>query len=251
VFFTPDAVITGLWCHEAHCKKAKPQVVSGRDFHSLTFRLSGKVSISDGTHTLLSAPGCITYTPRGMTYVTEVMEDSTLIAVHFETLHPYPDQTLSVLHPTDQKKFLFLFSRMLEARRSGDGNNYLPLSIFYEILAELSKDAASVPIPKRIRLAKKHIDEHYREPLTVSALAEEAGLSETYFRTAFRAAFGISPNAYLKQVRLENATLLLRTGYCSVSEVASNCGFDSPSYFSYEFRRAMGMTPSEYIRSKR
>ena len=59
-------------------------------------------------------------------------------------------------------------------------------------------------------------------------------------------AFGVSPGAYLKQVRIDNASLLLRAGYCSVSEVAANCGFDSPSYFAYEFRRCIGMTPTAY-----
>ena len=47
-------------------------------------------------------------------------------------------------------------------------------------------------------------------------------------------------------MRLENAKALLRTGYYSVTETATRCGFDSVSYFSYTFRRETGVTPSAY-----
>ena len=78
------------------------------------------------------------------------------------------------------------------------------------------------------------------------AMAAQTGWSEVYFRRAFRAAFGTSPLAYIRRVRLENAKALLRTGYYSVTETATRCGFDSVSYFSYTFRRETGVTPSAY-----
>ena len=91
------------------------------------------------------------------------------------------------------------------------------------------------------------IDRRFDDPeLSVAALAAQTGWSEVYFRRAFRAAFGTSPLAYIRRVRLENAKALLRTGYYSITETATRCGFDSVSYFSYTFRRETGVTPSAY-----
>ena len=61
----------------------------------------------------------------------------------------------------------------------------------------------------------------------------------------------MSPMAYIKRTRIENARLLLRTGYFTVGEVAAQCGFESLSYFSYEFHRMTGMTPGECIREQK
>ena len=44
---------------------------------------------------------------------------------------------------------------------------------------------------------------------------------------------------------------LLRSGYYSVTETASACGYDSVSYFSQEFKREVGMTPTEYVIEQR
>ena len=58
----------------------------------------------------------------------------------------------------------------------------------------------------------------------------------------------LSPIGYIKKVRMDNARLLLRTGYYSVSETARKCGFESLTYFSGEFHRMTGRTPTEYMR---
>ena len=106
-------------------------------------------------------------------------------------------------------------------------------------------------IPKRMKEAREYIDYRFGDAnLSVAALSDAAGISEVYFRKEFRAHFGMSPMAYIKKTRIDNARLLLRTGYFSVSEVASQCGFESLSYFSHEFHRLTGMTPSECIREQ-
>jgi len=254
MIFKPNATVTELWCYPADCKKAKRQGVSGRDFHSLTFRLTGQISVLACGQNLISSPGCITYVPQGQAYVTEVIEETTMLAVNFHAAQTVLSPVPWVHKAQDQKKFLFLFHRLLETRRSGSETDYRCLSVFYEILAEIEREmeqSAGRQIDPRILAAKKYIDENFSDDLTVAALASDAGFSETYFRELFRNAFGVAPNGYLKTVRIENARLLLRAGYYSVSEVASNCGFDSPSYFAYEFRRATGMTPRDYVRSNR
>lgn len=51
--------------------------------------------------------------------------------------------------------------------------------------------------------------------------------------------------AWLLELRLEKAELLLRTGTLSVAETAAACGFSDSNYFSRQFRRKFGRTPRE------
>jgi len=59
--------------------------------------------------------------------------------------------------------------------------------------------------------------------------------------------FDCAPVVYLKNVRLENAKILLESGLYTISETAGLCGFHSVSYLSKEFSRKYGMSPREYM----
>lgn len=57
---------------------------------------------------------------------------------------------------------------------------------------------------------------------------------------------GSAPNTLLKDFRLEKAKELLRKGPLSVSQVAFDCGFASPSYFTKCFKKKYGLLPAGY-----
>lgn len=102
-----------------------------------------------------------------------------------------------------------------------------------------------------MREARERIDRGYADSmLGVQQLAAQAGVSEVYFRREFKECFGMSPRAYIRKIRMENAKLLLETGYYPVGEVALRCGFDSISYFSSEFHKVIGRTPSAYAKEQ-
>lgn len=250
-----DQVVTGLTVFRHEFKKSECTFVPGRPFHALTFRLSGAISLSDGRPQLLSGAGCITYIPQGAAYNTEILESGEMVAVHFTAMEETETSQITVLRPEHAVAFRNQFLSLQERYRAGRERDYACMAMFYEILAsiehEMTRDARAA-IPERMRNAKNYIDHRFGDAnLSVSLLADAAGVSEVYFRREFRRHFGLSPMAYIKKVRLDNARLLLRAGYFSVSEVAEQCGFESLSYFSYEFHRLTGMTPTECIRQQR
>ena len=55
---------------------------------------------------------------------------------------------------------------------------------------------------------------------------------------------GLTELALLQDAMMRGAELLTETGK-SISEIALDCGFDSPSYFSGMFRRSFGMEPCQ------
>ncbi len=237
MLFDQNIVVKAVWALDGCCKKSKPQAVGGRAFHSLSLRRSGVVRFRCGNDTLVSRAGGITFMPAGSSYITEVLEDSELRVVHFETVQKI-DHSPFCIEGAETAELKSLFAALC----SGATGGYQSFSLFYALLASLDRPL----VPKRMRQAKDRIDQNYAEPLTVAALAAEAGLSEVHFRNEFKRYFGLPPLAYLKRVRMEQASRLLLSGYYSVAEVAVRCGFDSISYFSYEFRRLKGMPPSDY-----
>ncbi|HEX8644644.1 MAG TPA: helix-turn-helix domain-containing protein [Allosphingosinicella sp.] len=100
------------------------------------------------------------------------------------------------------------------------------------------------------RVADAAIHAHARldGPLPLDALATVAGLSPHHFHRRFRAAFGESPAAYVRRLRLERAAWRLQLHSDSVLAIALDCGFADHETFSRAFRRRWGLSPSDYRR---
>lgn len=90
------------------------------------------------------------------------------------------------------------------------------------------------------------IRNHYRERLSLSDLAEQAGLSPRYFCRVFRALTGKTPVAYLNYYRLEQASRQLLESRASITEVAYSCGFSDLSYFSNCFKKEFGVSAGQW-----
>lgn len=107
-------------------------------------------------------------------------------------------------------------------------------------------DPRLAPIITDRRLARviEYMSAHLDEPLTLSQLAREAGISVHHFGRRFRERTGQAPAAYLTEMRMERARLYLTTTDIPVSEIAHRCGYPRPSAFSTAFLRQTGITPS-------
>lgn len=99
----------------------------------------------------------------------------------------------------------------------------------------------------RTRAMLKFIHGHYQEDLALGRIAETAGIGERECLRCFRRIMQISPVQYLIKYRImRGAAMLLENPAATVAEIASRCGFDSPSSFSQKFRRFYSCTPREY-----
>ncbi|MGK9171307.1 AraC family transcriptional regulator [Inquilinus limosus] len=87
--------------------------------------------------------------------------------------------------------------------------------------------------------------------LSLAALASDAGLSRFHFCRAFKESTGLSPHAWLRQHRLEQAMTMLRDTDASVVAVAIALGYSSQTAFAAAFRRLTGDSPSDWRRRMR
>lgn len=254
-FFDDPVIVTGLTAQHIGYTKKKTVSVTGRPYHSLTFREEGSITVEKNGQTLLSNAGDLTFVPKGLSYDTQILGDGSMYIVHFTTLENSNGLLPQIITPTCPAAFKSHFAELFSRFHIGNDKDAECLSVFYRILAdakaEYEKQTQSAFLSPRMRQAKSLIDHDFGDPLfTVASLAASLGISETFLRREFRRCFGFSPLSYLKKVRVENAKLLLNTGYCGVTETAMQCGFDSVSYFSYEFHRYTGIKPSEYIKRR-
>lgn len=96
-----------------------------------------------------------------------------------------------------------------------------------------------------------YINKHYFEELNLDQLAETAGLTKTYFVTAFKNAMGETPHSYINMLRLAYAKVYLELTDESIQEIAAKCGFDKPNSFRVMFKKNAGVSPSEYRQAAR
>ncbi|MFJ9721896.1 AraC family transcriptional regulator N-terminal domain-containing protein [Streptomyces sp. NPDC101209] len=95
-----------------------------------------------------------------------------------------------------------------------------------------------------ISRAVRWIREHYTEPFRVEDVARMSGMSPSAFYRNFQAVTAMSPIQFQKQIRLQEARLLLATHPGDVTGVGRRVGYDNPSQFSREYRRRFGAPPS-------
>jgi AraC family transcriptional activator of mtrCDE len=83
-------------------------------------------------------------------------------------------------------------------------------------------------------------------PHSVQSLSQKVGLSRSVFMSRFTAAFGRSPMAVLRQLRMRHAATLLANNTLSIDQISQGVGYASRSSFFRAFRQAFGSDPSDY-----
>ncbi len=115
---------------------------------------------------------------------------------------------------------------------------------------ERAKTARSMT-PLRLDRTLDFIEANIATDLTISRLADVAGLSRFHFARVFRASVGIPPHAYIMERRVATARRLLtrrngQTDDFSSASIASACGFYDQSHMIRTFRRVLGATPGHF-----
>lgn len=94
-----------------------------------------------------------------------------------------------------------------------------------------------------------HIDAHLNEPLRITKLASQFGVSPRTLTRRFITATGEGPQAYVLQVRVQHAKRLLETTGRPIDQIRGAVGYQDPAAFRRVFRLATGLTLNEYRRA--
>ena len=99
---------------------------------------------------------------------------------------------------------------------------------------------------RMIKQILQYIQENYARNLTLCGLAAYFHMSEGQFCRFFKSQIGMTAIEYLNYYRIGVACDMLKDGILSISEIATECGYNNISYFNRTFRRYMNCTPGEY-----
>jgi len=88
-------------------------------------------------------------------------------------------------------------------------------------------------------------------PWRIESLAREIALSPSQLTRLFRAQVGVSPGAFLQQVRADRMAELLAATDMTVGEAGAAVGWADPAIASRSFKRRYGIVPRDYARFHR
>ncbi|MDA3872364.1 MAG: AraC family transcriptional regulator, partial [Kiritimatiellae bacterium] len=134
-----------------------------------------------------------------------------------------------------------LFSQVRDAILLGSREGeYRAAHIAHEILTRAAQGLE--PEPDSLMIQAKHrMDEESSDPdLTVQSLADELGIHRTTLFRQFLTQYGVTPNDYLKRLRLHHALQLVQQGNSSIQEIARLCGYSDPNYLTRLVKKHLG-----------
>lgn len=96
---------------------------------------------------------------------------------------------------------------------------------------------------------RKYTLENLNNPtFSIQQLTEAAGMGHSTFNEKMKQETGLTPNLFVREIRLLQARTLLETAACdSVQDVCRTVGFQKTAYFSQLFKERFGKNPSEYL----
>jgi AraC family transcriptional regulator len=86
----------------------------------------------------------------------------------------------------------------------------------------------------------------YAQSISVSALAEDAGVHPTSLTRRFRQHFGCTITTYRQRLRAKAAAHAAATSPHSLAQIALDCGFCDQSHLTHVFREQLGTTPGAF-----
>ena len=171
----------------------------------------------------------------------------TLIAPRF--VDPLHEAGLDAKHPFLEKEIVKeaagYIEKMIRITEEGMGGDLRRQAMVYELLGLILRDLPSQKENNAVGRALELIEERYQTPVSVSDLADEVGLERTYFSSLFKKTTGVSPHAYVGELRIRRACELLRRDEKSISEIAEAVGLDYRN-FARVFKAKTGESPKDY-----
>lgn len=222
------------------CKNSK------RKFYALSYRKKANTVLSFGNKNIGISGKSIVLVPSELDY-TRNAENESMTVIHF-MLYGENSSDIEVFYPKQHQQYEKYYDEMLRIWNNKEEGYRLKCNEFlYQLLYMIRREEVESDNTLCLCLAERAARMIEREAasssFSVSLIAPRLNISGTYLRRKFQEKYGISPQKYLTEVRLQLAESLLKTKYFSVKEVARRCGFENEKYFSTVFKGHNGISP--------
>lgn len=120
------------------------------------------------------------------------------------------------------------------------------LQSFCAKLCKLLDDRKNTRSDKLVEQAKRYVQTHYTEKLTLTDIADALNISYGHLSNTFKKFTNITLSDYIASVKIDHAKELIDTHQYLMYEISDMLGFDNPYYFSKVFKKITGISPREY-----
>ncbi|GEM_PF-784080 len=155
--------------------------------------------------------------------------------------------------PTNRRAGQLIHDICAEAARAQPFAGLRMSGLLMEIVAELLRGREGLPEESmaHIPLIESTADRMVRQcaaPESLPELARRCELSVSQFRHLFYRHYGCSPRTYVRRARLRKARELMVGTALTLSEIATQVGFETVHSLSRAFRAEEGLSPTQYRR---
>lgn len=138
---------------------------------------------------------------------------------------------------------------------------YLQIKNLLKHRDQIKKAFASLPLVNSDTIAHSKADEEFLKKINeailgnienelfgVSELADQLHMSQSSLLRKIKGISELTPNGYIRLVRLKKSAELLNEGMHSIAEISEMVGFNSPSYFTKCFQKHFGELPKDFVK---
>lgn len=140
-----------------------------------------------------------------------------------------------------------------------DKKGFKKIIVFLEILNTLAKSEDYVLLnadgfafetepqdSAKIDAIYKHINENFKEHISLNEIAEIASMTVPAFCRYFKKVTGKTFTKLVNEYRVVHATKLLSESQMSITDISYECGFNNFSHFNKLFKEITGKSASKY-----
>ena len=218
----------------------------------LSLVIAGKCSHSVGRRALTCIPRQLHFVPPGVTHgcVAHTATRWFLFELRSSIAQRLPRLSgESQAGALPQDRFGAFAARLIaEIERDDDITPLAFDCLIGEILIAMcrqEKRSTQHATPSVMR-ARELICDQFACTIRVADVAHAVGTHPSHLAREFRRAFRCTMSSYIRALRVEKATELLRLTQEPLVEISQQCGFWDQSHFSKCFKQVTGVSPMEY-----
>ena len=234
------------------------------DTHELYYLVKGQTKYFIGNEIFLLEPGDMVFIPKFVYHKTDngnnayverlrlVFDDNIAGEDEKKYINQLKNKKLLKI-PTENQPLFQSVLRQIEDEENNNQPGYKEMQHlwFRQLLILISRyctEETTAPSESFniVQCIAKYISENYNTDLSLETLSAKYGISTCHLSRLFKNITGVGLNEYTNICRITAAEKLLCNTNISITQVATQCGFNDSSYFSAIFKKLRGLTPKKY-----
>ena len=223
-------------------------ITKGRQpINSLFYVLEGSFFLTvDGEKKLISSGNLVSF-PNDMYFEREIISPILFYNVQISDNCNLPR---GYVHVEDHNRLVSSLEYMTRLSSRSDASKELTDHYLNDIFIQLKLEVMQNRSVDNsiVKKAIEYFEHNLKRKISLSEVASYVGVSITGLTEHFKDATSMTPIKYLIMMRIKKAESLLCSSQATLSQIASECGYENAFYLSKSFKKEKGISPKEYRR---